>query len=81
MPSFSENTVIHKQQIIISGLNLFLIRYMLWKIQSGIAPPFFYVIVAEKDKLNTLRGFLCPQIQNVVQPIVHQPNQMYTVNT
>ena len=54
-------------------------RYMLWKIQSGIAPPFFYVIVAEKDKLNTLRGFLCPQIQNAVQPIVPS-TQMYTVN-
>ena len=60
--------------------NPFLTRYMLWKILSGIAPPLFYVIVAEKDKLITLRGFLCPQIQNAVQPIVPS-TQMYTVNT
>lgn len=45
-------------------------RYMLWKIQSGTVPPFFYVVIAEKEKLNTLRGFLCPQLQNAVEPNV-----------
>ena len=34
-------------------------RFMLWKIQSGIFPPFFYVAIAEKDKLKTLKGILC----------------------
>ena len=49
-------------------------RYMLWKIQSGIAPPFFYVVVAEQDKL---RSFLCCQNQNAVQPIAQL--SMYAV--
>ena len=53
-------------------------RYMLWKIQSGIAPPFFYVIVAEQDKLKTLRSFLCRENQNAVEPIAQLP--MYVVN-
>ena len=41
---------------------------MLWKIQSGIAPPLFYVIVAEQEKLKTLRCFLS-QTRNAVEPI------------
>ena len=49
-------------------------RYMLWKIQSGIAPPFFYVVVAEQDKL---RSILCRQNQNAVQPIARL--SMYAV--
>ena len=53
------------------------IRYMLWKIQSGIAPPFFYVVIAEKEKLKTLRVFLFPQIVNAVDPNVVQSHQMY----
>ena len=53
-------------------------RYMLWKIQSGIAPPFFYVVVAEQDKLKTLRSFLCRETQNAVQPIAQLP--VYAVN-
>ena len=55
-------------------------RWMLWKIQSGIAPPFFYVVIAEKDKLKTLRDsvrvFL--RIQNTVDPNVYS-DQMYPV--
>ena len=50
---------------------------MLWKIQSGIAPPFFYVVIAEKEKLKTLRVFLFPQIVNAVDPNVVQSHQMY----
>ena len=34
---------------------------MLWKIQSGIVPPLFYLIIAEKDKLKALKEFMCPQ--------------------
>ena len=53
-------------------------RYMLWKIQSGIAPPFFYVIVAEQDKLKTLKSFLRRETQNAVEPLAQLP--MYAVN-
>ena len=52
---------------------------MLWKIQSGIAPPFFYVVIAEKEKLKTLRVFLFPKIQNAVDPNV-QSHQMYAMS-
>merc|ERR1711974_366711 len=62
-------------------------RGMLWKIQSGIVPPLFYVIIAEKDKLKALKQFImCPRntvdqdcLQNaVVDPNV-QSQQMYPV--
>ena len=62
----------------VENLTLSPTRYMLWKIQSGIAPPFFYVIVAEQDKLKTLRSFLCRENQNAVEPIAQLP--MYVVN-
>ena len=42
---------------------------MFWKIQSGIVPPFFYVIIGEKEKLKLLRNLLCPERQNTVQPV------------
>ena len=45
-------------------------RWMLWKVQSGIAPPFFYVIIAEKDTLKTWRASLCPKNQNTIEPNV-----------
>ena len=52
---------------------------MLWKIQSGIAPPFFYVVIAEKEKLKNLKVFLFgPKIKNTVDPNV-QSYQMYPV--
>ena len=60
---------------------------MLWKIQSGIAPPFFYVVIAEKDKLKTLKDSVrdklktlrvFPKIKNTVDPNV-QSHQMYPV--
>ena len=41
---------------------------MLWKIQSGIVPPLFYVIIAEKDKMKTLKEFMCPRLENAVDP-------------
>ena len=50
-------------------------RWMLWKVQSGIAPPFFYVIIAEKDTLKTWRG-ICPKSQNTIEPNV----EMYPVD-
>ena len=66
----------------------------MWKIQSGIAPPLFYLIVAEKEKLKSLklslkenlkrlklslRDLLCPKTQNTVEPIV-QSTRMYAIN-
>ena len=51
---------------------------MFWKIQSGIVPPFFYVIIGEKEKLKLLRNLLCPERQNTVQP-VDQANMVCTV--
>ena len=42
---------------------------MFWKIQSGIVPPFFYVIIGEKEKLKLLRDLFCPERQNTVQPV------------
>ena len=62
----------------VENLTLSPTRYMLWKIQSGIAPPFFYVIVAEQDKLKTLKSFVCRETQNAVEPIAQLP--MYAVN-
>ena len=50
--------------------NLISTRFMLWKIQSGIVPPFFYVAIAEKDKLKTLKGILCARKQNTIEPRV-----------
>ena len=44
-------------------------RYMFWKIQSGIVPPFFYVIIGEKEKLKLLRNLLSPERQNTVHPV------------
>ena len=43
-------------------------RDMLWKIQSGIVPPLFYVIIAEKDKMRTFKEFMCPRLKNAVDP-------------
>ena len=55
-------------------------RWMLWKIQSGIAPPFLYVVIGERDKLKALSVFLFPpRIHNTVDPNV-QSHQMYPVN-
>ncbi len=55
----------------------------MWNIQSGIAPPLFYLIVAEKEKLKSLklslRDLLCPKTQNTVEPIV-QSTRMYAIN-
>ena len=67
----------------------------MWKIQSGIAPPLFYLIVAEKEKLKNLKLslkenlkrlklslrdlLLCPKTQNTVEPIV-QSTRMYAIN-
>ena len=44
-------------------------RYMVWKIQSGIVPPFYYLIISEKEKLKLLKHRLCLKKQNAVQPI------------
>ena len=41
---------------------------MLWKIQSGIVPPLFYVIIAEKDKMRTFKELMCPRLKNAVDP-------------
>ena len=72
--------VIHNLLFIILFIyvNILLIsfRWMLWKVQSGIAPPFFYVIIAEKDTLKTWRASLCPKSQNTIVPNV----QMYPVD-
>ena len=42
---------------------------MFWKIQLGIVPPFFYVIIGEKEKLKLLRNLLSPERQNTVHPV------------
>ena len=54
-------------------------RYMLWRNQSGICPPFFYVIIAEKDKLKSLKDFFGLKMKNSVGPLVLQ-EQVHTVN-
>ena len=54
-------------------------RYMLWRNQSGICPPFFYVIIAEKDKLKSLKNFFGLKMKNSVGPLVLQ-EQVHTVN-
>ena len=55
---------------------------MLWKVQSGIVPPLFYVIIAEKDKLKALREFMrsrnAAEQNTAVNPNV-QSQQMYPV--
>lgn len=67
--------------IILNFLETYLIsfRYMLWRNQSGICPPFFYVIIAEKDKLKSLKEFFGLKIKNAVGPLVLQ-EQVHTVN-
>ena len=52
---------------------------MLWRNQSGICPPFFYVIIAEKDKLKSLKDFFGLKMKNSVGPLVLQ-EQVHTVN-
>ena len=59
-----------------SFIIIFLSRYTLWMTQSWICPPFFYVVIAEKDNLK----FLCPQLQNAVVPIMALQEQVHTVN-
>ena len=54
-------------------------RYMLWRNQSGICPPFFYVIIAEKDKLKSLKEFFGLKMKNSIGPLVLQ-EQAHTVN-
>ena len=60
----------------------FAFRGMLWKVQSGIVPPLFYVIIAEKDKLKALREFMrsrnAVEQNTAVNPNV-QSQQMYPV--
>ena len=55
---------------------------MLWKVQSGIVPPLFYVIIAEKEKLKALREFMrsrnAAEQNTAVNPNV-QSQQMYPV--
>ena len=60
--------------IILNFLETYLIsfRYMLWRNQSGICPPFFYVIIAEKDKLKSLKEFFGLKIKNAVGPMAPQ---------
>ena len=77
LPPSSPNQVVETHYTPDASLILSSTRYMLWKIQSGIAPPFFYVVVAEQEKLKTLRSFLCRETQNAVEPIAQLP--MYTV--
>ena len=64
-------------EIFVSGF-----RAMLWKTQSGIIPPLFYLVIAEKDKLKAAKKLMCPrkavEPNSVVDPNV-QSQQMYPV--
>ena len=43
-------------------------RFLLWKTESGIVPPIFYVLVGERSRLKSFKECLCPQVQNTVDP-------------
>ena len=43
-------------------------RFLLWKTESGIVPPIFYVIVGERSRFKSFKDWLCPQVQNAVDP-------------
>ena len=51
-------------------------RLLLWKTQSVVAPPFFYVLVGERGKLKTLKDFLFPKVNHSVHPNVQQMSQV-----
>ena len=70
---------IHDYLIIMTLISIHF-RYMFWKIQSGIVPPFFYVFIGEKEKLKLLRNSLCPKKQNMVQPTVQAEMVSVTVS-
>ena len=60
-------------EIFVSGF-----RAMLWKTQSGIIPPLFYLVIAEKDKLKAVKELMCPK--NAVDPANVQSQRMYPVH-
>ena len=51
-------------------------RLLLWKTQSVVAPPFFYVLVGERGKLKTLKDFLFPKVNSSVHPNFQQMSQV-----
>ena len=53
-------------------------RLLIWKSGSRIAPPVFYVLIGERERLKELKICLCPKIQNSVDPNI-EANQTYSM--
>ena len=52
-------------------------RLLIWKSGSRIAPPVFYVLIGERERLKELKICLCPKNQNSVDPNI-EANQTYS---
>ena len=61
-----------------SGVDKFYSRLLIWKSGSRIAPPVFYVLIGERERLKELKICLCPKIQNSVDPNI-EANQTYSM--